>query len=293
MTYSDFLNTVAFLVRQHLPEGVTPELTSVLKNNGIRKDALILRADDSKVAPTIYLEGFYDSYLGGKDLSLIAREIALTYENSLPDESPDISFFEDYDRVKEFLALKLINYDRNSTLLKEVPYRRFLDLAVVCYCLLRESKEGSATVLIKSSHLSHWGIHPDTLFSDAKKNSEQMLSSEISDMNVILREAFGQAELTPEGHLYVLSNRLKLNGASCILYDDILSDFAEEINSGFYVLPSSIHEVILLPEKTRTDSEEMLSHMVSEINRTEVPETDILSDHAYYYDASEHRMLCL
>ena len=242
MTYSDFLNTVVFLVRQHLPEGTVPELTSVLKNNGIRKDALIIRTDTSKVAPTIYLESFYDAYLDGRDLSLIAHEIALTYENSLPDETPDISFFGDYSRVKEFLALKLINYERNSTLLKDVPYRPFLDLAVVCYCLLREETEGNATVLIKNSHLKHWGIHPDTLFSDAKKNSERMLSSEISDMNVILREAFGQTDLTPEGRLYVLSNRLKLNGASCLLYDDVLSDFAEKISSGFYVLPSSIHE---------------------------------------------------
>ncbi len=293
MNYSDFLSTVVFLVRQQLPDGTEPALHTVLKNNDTKLDALTIRKDGSSVAPTIYLQSCYDSYCAGRDLSDIVREILSVYENSLPEEVPDLTFFTDYSKVKEKLALKLINYERNRALLQDVPYRPFLDLAVVCYCLLSESEEGNATVLIKNAHLKTWGIEKDTLFQDASKNAPELLSSEILDMQSILKDVFDADDITPSGRLFVLSNRLRLNGASCLLYDDVLREFSDETKSGFYVLPSSIHEVILMPEKERTASEEALTRMITEINRSEVPETDVLSDHAYYYDRSMHRIYSL
>lgn len=293
MTYSDFLSTVVFLVRQQLPEGSEPEIHTVLKNNDTKLNALTIRRDGSQIAPTIYLESYYDAYCCGRDISDIVDEILSVYEKSLPEDVPDLAFFTDYSKVKEKLALKLINYDRNRELLCDVPYQPFLDLAVVCYCLLSESDTGNATVLIRNAHLTTWGIEKETLFQDAAQNAKQMLSSEIMDMNSILKDVFGSEDLTPSGRLFVLSNRLRLNGASCILYDDVLRNFSDETDSGFYVLPSSIHEVILMPEKERTGTEDALTRMITEINRSEVPETDILSDHAYYYDRSVHQIYSL
>ena len=83
--------------------------------------------------------------------------------------------------------------------------------------------------------------------------------------------------------MYVLTNKQKMNGASCILYEHILNDFANQKNKDIYILPSSVHEVILVPVAEDIDRTE-LSRMVRDVNRNELEEGDVLSDRVYYYD---------
>mgnify|MGYP007033849887 CR=1 FL=1 len=83
--------------------------------------------------------------------------------------------------------------------------------------------------------------------------------------------------------MFVLSNIHKVEGAACILYSSILADFAETINSSFYIIPSSIHEVLLLPSENNTEYAEIKS-MIKEINDTQVSVEEILSYSLYFYD---------
>ena len=92
-----------------------------------------------------------------------------------------------------------------------------------------------------------------------------------------------------ENRMFVLSNQYRHFGAACILYNRVLEDIGNQLNENFYILPSSIHEVIILPEGF-SPCEEDLNEMIIDINQTQVSEEEILSNHAYYYDRTERKL---
>ena len=91
--------------------------------------------------------------------------------------------------------------------------------------------------------------------------------------------------------MYVLSNKSKLNGSGCILYQNLLRSLGKKLESDFYILPSSVHEVLLIPADDQ-DSYEELTAMVQEVNATQLANEEILSDHVYYY-SREAEKLCM
>ena len=90
--------------------------------------------------------------------------------------------------------------------------------------------------------------------------------------------------------MYVLSNNQRNYGAVSILYEGLLKDIGERLQEDYYVLPSSVHEVIIVPESNSPGQEE-LEHMIVEINETQVEPEEVLSDRAYYYSRKEARLL--
>ena len=79
-----------------------------------------------------------------------------------------------------------------------------------------------------------------------------------------------------------------INGAAAILNDTARQEIAEKLGD-FYVLPSSIHEVMIVPKSTGRSLEE-LELMVRSVNSSEVEPDEVLSDHVYEYDAKEHEL---
>ena len=290
MTYSEFTEALLSFVRIALPEECSARLHTVIKNNDTRLTGLTISEKGRNIAPTIYLDHYYEKYCAGDDLNKIVEEIVSTYLEYRPGEDFDMTFFTDYGKVKDRIVYKLVNCDRNHELLQDVPYIPYLDLAVVFCFLLKENKSGSATVLIRNHHMEQWGVTTEDLFAQAKVNSPRLLSYELEDMNTLMKRICGEDTMEP-GQMYVLSNSKRLFGASCILDESLLEEIAKEKHSGFYVLPSSIHEVILLPRNT-PDTSEALSGMVRQINETHVSSEEILSDHVYYYDF-EKKKLCV
>ncbi len=288
MTYSEFTDALLSFVRVALPEGCTASLHTVIKNNDTRLTGLTITETGRNISPTIYLDHYYEKYCQGTDLNLIVDEIIRTYQEYRPTEDFDMSFFTDYEKVKDRIVYKLVNCARNQELLQDVPYVPYLDLAVVFCCLLKDNRNGSATVLIRRKHMEHWGVNTEELFALAKENSPRLLSYELEDMNTLMKRICGE-DTMESGQMYVLSNRQRLFGASCILDEHLLEKIASDQHSGFYVLPSSIHEVILLPRKA-PDTSEALSKMVQEINESHLSSDEVLSDHVYYYDFNQKKL---
>ncbi|MFQ9086043.1 MAG: DUF5688 family protein [Roseburia sp.] len=213
-----------------------------------------------------------------------------------PGERSTFLFFTDYANVRPHIAYKLIHYERNRHLLADLPHFRYLDLAIVFYCLVSSSPSGNATILIRKDHLRFWNISPTQLFDAAKENTPRLLSYDLSNMNDLMEELLVPAHSTLSDPdikkedaaicpMYVLTNQNKLNGASCILYEHLLEHFADRLCCDLYILPSSIHEVILIPATSDTSYQE-LSQMVQEVNDTQVSPEEILSDHVYYFSRS-------
>lgn len=279
-TIDTFGEKIAYQISILHPE-TDVSVHKVLKNNDVCLHGLMIRKEGSNISPTIYLDEYYDWYLDSQDLEPIVRDICTRYEDSKLGDSFDVSFYTDYEKVRDRIAYKLVNYDHNRNLLKDTPHRRYLDLATIFYVLLDSNSEVAATILIKNKHLKMWGVDDDEIYEQARRNTERLLPLKINDMKDLLRDLFIDNEDTGQS-LFVVTNEMKMNGASCLLYEGMLEKAAEMLGRDFYVLPSSVHETILLPAEDNMNMAS-LSEMVRTVNATQVKADEVLSDHAYFY----------
>ena len=297
MDYNQFLEEIRTAVQERLGSNYEIRIQKITKNNGIVLDGLIIGKASKSIAPTIYLNSYYMHYTHGMSLEEILEDIISAYK-----ESNDVSFgdtreFLNFNKLRDKVAFKLIQREKNQELLNEVPYIEFLDLAVVFYLILDEHKGGQMTALIHNSHMEPWGVDKEELYCLAMKNTPILLPSEIKTMKEIMcdilkgdLEELEMEEMVDDlldfdsqkPSLYVLSNKKQIHGAGCILYDGCLNNFANYQNSDIVILPSSTHEVILVPDDGKLDYRE-LRKMVGEINESEVPKEDVLSDRIYKY----------
>ncbi|MGN0484718.1 MAG: DUF5688 family protein [Lachnospiraceae bacterium] len=303
MTYETFQTAVLQYLNQFYSKDTTISIRPVLKNNGTHLDGLTILEKNRHISPTIYLNPYYHEYQNGKDFDTVASEIHSVYEENKPKEDCEIRFFTDYEQMKSKVAYKIINYEKNKELLAHIPHIAFLDLAIVFYCLLSTDENGNSSILLHNSHLKHWNISQKELFEQAVKNTPFLLPSSLNTINEILSEfmpEFFDSERTCHSDLsdeplpmYILTNTSRLNGACCMLYPDLLSEFAQKTNADLFILPSSIHEVILIPINDLCATADELASMVKDVNHSQVAEDEVLSDHVYYFSRETQQLtLC-
>lgn len=289
MTYENFLTAVIQRVQEEMGQGYRVLLHHVLKNNNTPMDGLSILKEGEKASPTIYLNEFYEELLNGRGLQEITENIVRIYQIYGKKVEFDAEEFKDYGKIKGRLAVRLINYEENETLLKELPHKKFLDLAVICYVLIGKAGNDTASILVRQDFRRIWEVSEEELFLQAIKNTPQLLPPELKSMDVLIQETLPQEELfgkeeASEGiPMYVLTNTSRCNGAAAVLYPNLISDFAEHIAADLYILPSSIHELILIP-KSPDIKKDVLEQMVREVNEEEVERTERLSNHVYRYE---------
>jgi hypothetical protein len=295
MTYQNFIAEVRQRLDADVPDPKTIDIYKVTKNNGQILDGLVILEDGRNIAPAIYLDSFFQLYQEGKTFEEVYHRILASYRSHRADSCVDVSFFTDYRKVRHRIAYKLVNYEKNRELLTHVPHIPYLDLAIVFFCLVRmDAAYGNATILITDTHMNYWNVSARTLLEAARENTEQMLGSTLKNIRQVIQE-LEECPLNPEENrseapelpMYVLTNESSYFGAACMLYEGLLEKVARQMNADLYILPSSIHEVILVPA-TRALNPESLSKMVREVNQSSLMEEEILSDHAYYYRRTEH-----
>lgn len=320
MEYNEFLN----FMHSRLEEAFSPyaAVTSnkIMKNNGISLDALTFSPINSNISSNVYINDFYYEYREGREVDSILYEIKEIFKNSL-NISIDIALLEDFSKAKASIAFKLINYKANEEFLSKTPHKKFLDLAIVFYISIKDKDLGNASIVIQNTHMEKWNTDTDTLYMNAFENTRRLLGCEINDMNSLIREfiisdlknisfQYSKSGSIPdddmitkladnivndyyididEHPIYVLTNDYRHLGACCVLYTDMLSDLAKQHQSDVYILPSSIHEVILIPS-AKSLSIDHLRLMVREVNRTEVSKLDVLSNNVYRYSLAENRV---
>lgn len=291
MEFTNFTTLVKNEVQKRAGENYQVKLNDIVKNNGVVLSGITLMQDDSNISPTIYLNQYYDDYENGETtLGTVIDEVMDTYERNKVNRSIDMRFFLNYDTVKSRITYKLINTEKNRELLEDIPHIPFHDLSIVFQCLVSGERFGNASILIHNVHMHLWKVNARELYERAMENTPLLQGYELTDMKSVLEEMRAMSggecdeteDIQQEVPMYVLSNKSRVHGASCILYKDILKDFATVVNQDLYVLPSSIHEVILLPADGTQDCEQ-LKEMVREINQSQVEEEEVLSDSVYYY----------
>lgn len=255
------------------------------------------------MVPTIYLEPYYQKYEAEMDMGRILQSLVAQYEQS-KDRGKDILPFsvEDYEQVKDRLYLIVLNQD-NQEYLKETVHQDIpeTNLTAVIRVLCGEMKDQSiGSFAVKESLLSMWDRTKEQVYEQALANTERFFPARLMNvMDVIQNLALQVDERKEEGEnsiknllpyeQYVLSNTEKFHGATAILYPGLLQEIGEATKSSFFLLPSSLHEVILMKDNGEMSAEE-LQRMVMQINRTEVKPEEVLSDEVYCYDYREQKL---
>ena len=293
MEYKEFVEYIKMNAGYIAGEGGNITINHVIKNNGCEMDGLVIMEKGKDIAPTIYLDSFYELYTNGENIKNIIRQIELIYEQNKNNVTFDVNILKHFDTIKDKIVYKVVNYRSNEKLLEQVPHKRILDLAVVFYCLLDNEYGRSATALIYNNNLKNWNVTIDDVYKAALKNTPDLLHSKISSMAALFEkcgvnvdgEEVDLKDYVPSD-MYVLTNESKLNGAACILYENVLYDFAQKLGADLYILPTSVHEVILLPKLSMFEKDELVN-MVKEVNTEGVAADEVLSDHVYEYNRTE------
>ena len=249
-------------------------------------DALVFASDGSRVAPQIYLNDLFKEYEQGKDLMSIVSEAAAGLEASrmhVP-EVPELS----HAFMEENLYLTVMNPEMNRQYLSDVPYEFLEDMAVVPR--IRLNDEGS--FVVKDWMLKEYGFTREELFATARENMN-LQEYQCFSLSSFLGGFMGaEMDSDPSDNIYVLTNESSIDGASAILSDKAMEQAHAMVGEDFFILPSSRHEVLLVPRSTSLSVRE-LTDMVVSVNRTAVEDRDLLSDHVYRYNSGSGKIRML
>lgn len=311
MEYREFLDNIRTGIQKKLGENGKAQIIQADKNNGKKLDGLIVKDNSKKVSPAIYLEDYYDQYKKGRQISDITDAVYQIYCQYSDRIKICIEDLSDYGKICKKVGFRIVNFEKNKELLAEIPYVRFLDMAIVFFVLVQcngSSEPENASFLIHDEHLKMWNVDIGEIYRDALYNTPELFPPKICCMTEILTEILSEEikqgndfqkeeymamrmeleELESGNHnkMYVLTNDRKVNGAACLLYKNILKEFCEKTGKDFYIIPSSIHEVLLIPAENDIRIND-LKVLVKDVNKTELEEEEILSDNIYYYDCEK------
>lgn len=289
MLFEEFTKLVEEQVKEKVGNQAEVTLDTVHKNNGVRLEAIHISREAGSICPTIYLNNYYECFKEGMRIEDIAEDILRTNKRHQGGKESEIMAFMELSKIRHAFACKLIHNKKNEELLADVPHIPFLDLAVVFYCSIELEDFGRASILIHNSHLKLWDITQEELARMAMENAPKILPCEITSMVEIVgrmmsEELFAkQAAELEYPPLYVLTNSQSYFGASAMLYPGVLADFAAEKEKNLIIIPSSVHEVLLVPVEDASQKE-WFDGMVQEANELHVEPEEVLSEHVYYYD---------
>lgn len=292
MNYQQFVVAIKENVALSLGDGMSLQIHTTLKNNGQERVGLTISDKQVNIFPTIFLEEYYKQFQNGYSIDTIAESIVNMYHEVRFEHSWEVNSIKDFSAIRPKIVYKLIGTAKNESFLQTVPHIAYLDFAIIFYILFEIDESGTATIPITNELSKLWETNSAELYRIAMENSPNLLPASLKPMRTVIEELLGnpcEETVLEDDIMFVLTNQLRCFGASCILYNDILEQISGQLGESFYILPSSIHEVIIVPE-SQCPTKEDLDSMIVEINETQVDEEEVLSDHVYYYDCKKMQL---
>ena len=311
MSFEDFKKEVADRIKDFLPEkyaNADIRIESVVKNNDQKLSGIVIRQEESNIAPNIYLESFYKEHENGKSMDSVLESIAKTREKYDVDHNFDVSKIADLDIAKDRITCRLVNAKQNAEYLSDKPHKVIDDLAVTYHVAIGSEGGSHMSAPITDRLMESYGIDTEQLHKIAVENMDSLTPASFKGMTEtmvdmmmpdMIRSGMTEDEakdaiaaLIPnmgDEKMYVLTNDDKLNGAAMLLNDKVMDEVSEKLGGDYYILPSSVHEVLIVPDRPEYDLK-TLENMVRDVNATQVDPEDRLSDHVYSYDAKEHEL---
>ncbi len=295
MTKKEFAGKLAKDVQEILREegiAVKTDVNTVKKLND-SYEAITVTPEGSNIGVNIDIDQLYKALDNGKTYDQVmvqaveAAKIGISQRPNL-----DISSLSDYSQMKKKLTMEIVSAEASKEMLRNIPHQSIEDMAVVYRFILSSDDGGRASTLITNQLIENMGVTPEQLHADAMEFAPKNRPVTIKGISEVIAEEVGidpDEILAGEERLYVATNKDKLHGASALVYPGFLKEAAKKLRGSYYILPSSIHEILLVPDNGEAQLDD-LKQMVVEVNATQVAPADKLTDNVYYYNAATEQL---
>lgn len=292
MNYEVFKKNLMAAVEAELEsqgiEGITLKNEEIMSPDGMT-DRLIVGIPGSNISMAYRLQEIYNDYDG--DIESKAENLVESIKENLKvkEKEADVkSFITDFDQAKENLMFRLIPGD--SPVLKEAPYKSFTDKMALVVNLQLDSfsdDHGRACVMVDNALMDIYGVSKDELFEIAQENSLKKEPIKINTLNSMVAMMMNDPEYEAPANaptVLVVSNESGFHGAAVIGYPDTLDQIKEKVGGDFYLIPSSVHEFLIMKDDG-TINPNTLNSMVRDVNTNVLNPRDILADECFHYDS--------
>lgn len=304
LNYEEFKDYLKENIKSKLPEEyemAQVDIHPITKNNGIILDGLIISNETQAISPTIYLNDAYTDYRQNGNLDETVTKVAGMYVDAM-EQSPELMTMDlendlFSEKGKELITFRVCGYEANKELLETMPHERVGDMAMTYHIIATQSEDGFGSIRITDSLMKQMGLDETELKSRALDNTLRMYPPTLKSMMEVMEEMmFGKSKEMgelgrelPEDNMYVLSNTSGINGATSLFYPEVQETIANTLGRNYFVLPSSIHEMLIVPDDGQMTQQELAS-MVKEVNETQVAPNEVLTNNVYHYDKNEKEL---
>jgi len=307
MDFNQFVDEVKggiklFLPREYEDAQVRVEEMRKLNENYL---GIAILKEDQVIAPTFNLNQLYEMYQSDPQISMesIMRNITGVVLDT--PEQFDLKSITEYENAKEKLFIRVSSAEKNGEMLQNVPHQMREDLVITYHVAISMDEVGRGSTTITNDMLKRYGISEEQLHADAMESSPKIMPLHVDAMKKVIKQIIGgdnkpliqdkgfkaMEEVISEGlkedePMFVITNQQTMDGASAIFYPEVMKQLGECFQGDFFILPSSIHETIVLPDKGDFDYLSLKS-IVQEINNNQVLEEEQLTNDVYHYDVKE------
>ena len=293
MDFKEFVNKLEQDLKDAMADispGATVDVRSVEKLQEGSYTGITISPAGGNVGMNLNANQLFDQMQDGQSYEGVLAVAVSTAERGLHDmPAVDVSELMNYEAAKKYLCFDVVGSDRNADMLEKVPHTDKENISMVYRLQLDSTENGAATVLITNAMMEQFGVTKEQLHADAMENAQEIRPADFRTMAAVMAEMMGMpeemmADMAPP--MYVATNQDKVQGAAVMFYPDFMDQAAKELGGDIFILPSSVHEVLILPDDGNMNAQE-LKEMVTSINASEVSPEDRLTDSVYHYDAQE------
>ena len=295
MELKEFAAIVCEGIQKEMGDGYRIFVTPHAKDASSKRTGIVFDGRQGDIVPAVFIDDLFVDYREkGKDVPRIVKEVIKRYEKSMETVTDIHRLDLDWDSCRKRVIYLLVSRQRCRKMLRTMPYIPFLDMAITFHLLVSIDQTNIQTIKIDHELQERWDVSVEQLLKSAENNTEQLLPLELYDMEQLAaRHGYAsvpQEEEFDNTNMIVLTNCIGIYGASAVLYRGVLEMVAQEMGCDIYVIPSSVHEMILVPVENEDIYHELLA-MIQEINDQFVASDEVLSDQIYVFERKERKFV--
>ena len=293
--YETFKTELIAVITKKLDAPYKVETYKAFKN-GKEIDAFTIKQKDTQATPTFYFKNFLEDYRNGSSVADIAEDVLEMYFFAAKNSPINIDECQDFNIQKNNICYRIVNKEAYKKQLPSIPHIDFFDLAIILYSVLSINDKNEMSFIVTNDMVKVWNTTPQELFILATKNTPRLFPINITSLNALMFQfdipqyetISDTIENLPHDYVYAITNEYSRNGFAGIFYPGVLKCLGKRFGN-FYLLPSSIHEALIIPEGTDM-SPQQLMEMVHGVNTEVVSPDEYLSDSVYQYSVENDRL---
>lgn len=295
----EFANEIAKKISEQNEDLIVEVYPEVVKNNGMKLTGLNIHKEGAYISPTIYIDNMFNAKLSVDEAIPDVMKAYDEYKGNMEDF--DFNIIIDFNIAKNNIIAKVINKDRNEYVMNSCPYALFGDMIITFAIQVSNNEKGVSSIRVTNKLMNDWKVDLSDLIAAAYQNTKKIYKMKITKIQDLLyqlmqragseidKKIFDNAPSDPM--MYVVTSTTNLNGSYYLTDRESLIEIAQYIQSDeFYILPSSIHEFIVIPYDGTAHNTDELFAMVKEVNATELALDEILADNVYTFNAKTEEL---